>query len=381
MSMLLPVLFGLYGILILAFATGFKRLKEFMPDSMPAVNSFSILVVFRNEIENLQGLIDSLKSLDYPRDRFEILLMDDDSGDGSLEMALELQAANSELSIKVLENGSAASSPKKEAIEKGVEKARFDWILTTDADCRLQRKHLLVLDRFIQQKEPVLVAGPVICEADDSLLQKFQLLDFLSLQGSTMGSFGIHRPGSLIRPFMCNGANLCYSRKAFKECGGYQGNRHIASGDDVFLLEKMLARDPAGTLFLKSAAAVVSTRPKDSWKGLLQQRTRWAAKTSSTGSLFGKGLGFLVLLTNLGLVLGLALATTGLLDWTLLGMLFLVKINLDFLLIHRTAAFFGRTEALRSFLASSLIYPFFVLFVSLSTLRGSYHWKGRSHKK
>ena len=380
MSLLLPVLFGLYGIMILAFATGFKRLKEFMHDSMPAVNSFSILVVFRNEIENLQGLIDNLKSLDYPRDRFEILLMDDDSGDGSLEMALELQAANPELSIKVLENGSA-SSPKKEAIEKGVEKARFDWILTTDADCRLQRKHLLVLDRFIQQKEPVLVAGPVICEADDSLLQKFQLLDFLSLQGSTMGSFGIHRPGSLIRPFMCNGANLCYSRKAFKECGGYQGNRHIASGDDVFLLEKMLARDPAGTLFLKSAAAVVSTRPKDSWKGLLQQRTRWAAKTSSTGSLFGKGLGFLVLLTNLGLVLGLALATTGLLDWTLLGMLFLVKINLDFLLIHRTAAFFGRTEALRSFLASSLIYPFFVLFVSLSTLRGSYHWKGRSHKK
>ena len=86
-------------------------------------------------------------------------------------------------------------------------------------------------------------------------------------------------------------------------------------------------------------------------------------------------------MTNLGLVLGLALALAGLFDWTLLGMLFLVKINLDFLLIHRTATFFESTEALRSFLASSLIYPFFVLVVSLSTLRGSYHWKGRSHKK
>ena len=381
MSLLLPILFGLYGILILAFAMGSRRLEDFNPDSLPAVNTFSILVVFRNEIENLPGLVDSLKALDYPRNRFEILLIDDDSSDGSLEMARELQSANPELLIRILENGCFTSSPKKEAIEKGVARAQFDWILTTDADCRLQRQHLLVLDRYIREKEPLLVAGPVICEADDSLLQRFQLLDFLSLQGSTMGSFGMQSPGSLIRPFMCNGANLCYNREAFKVCDGYEGNKHIASGDDLFLLEKMLARDSDRVGFVKSTAAVVSTRPKPSWKALLEQRKRWASKTSSTGSAFGKLTGVLVLLTNLGLILGLGLALAGQFEWRLLGILFLVKINLDFLLIYRTAKFFGRTEALRAYLASSLIYPFFVLFVSLSTLGGSYQWKGRAYNK
>lgn len=381
MNLLLFILLGLYGILILAFATGFRRLEEFTPVGAQATNAFSILVVFRDERDRLPGLIESLKALDYPRDKFEVLLIDDDSKDGSREKALELHATNRELSIRILETGPFVSSPKKEALEIGVAEAAFDWILTTDADCLLQPEHLLVLDRYIQEKEPVLVAGPVICDANDTLLQRFQLLDFLSLQGSTMGSFGMHRPGSLIRPFMCSGANLCYSRKAFVECDGYAGNRHIASGDDVFLLEKMLARDPDRVRFLKSKMTVVSTRPQASWKGLLEQRKRWASKTSASGNTFGKLVGILVLLANLGLVLGLALAFTGLLDWTLLGILFLGKINLDFFLLYRAAEFFDRTEALRSFLASSLIYPFFVLVVSISAFSGSYRWKDRSYKK
>ena len=78
----------------------------------------------------------------------------------------------------------------------------------------------------------------------------FQQLDFLSLQGATIGSFGIKKP------FMCNGANFAYTKAFFKELNGFEGNENIASGDDVFLLQKAIQRDKNDVDFLKSKSIV-----------------------------------------------------------------------------------------------------------------------------
>jgi hypothetical protein len=65
------------------------------------------------------------------------------------------------------------------------------------------------------------------------ILHHFQQLDIASLQGATIGSFGINKG------FMCNGANFVY-QILFQELNGFHGNDTIASGDDVFLLQKRL---------------------------------------------------------------------------------------------------------------------------------------------
>ena len=41
---------------------------------------------------------------------------------------------------------------------------------------------------------------------------------------------------------MCNGANLAYERKAFFEVNGFTGIDHIASGDDMLLMQKIAQR-------------------------------------------------------------------------------------------------------------------------------------------
>lgn len=64
----------------------------------------------------------------------------------------------------------------------------------------------------------------------------------MSLMGSTIGSFGIKHP------FLCNGANLCYHKKAFFEVEGFKDNDTIASGDDIFFNAK---NDKS--IFVKSA--------------------------------------------------------------------------------------------------------------------------------
>ncbi len=371
----------LYGMLIAALAFGMQKLPPFEPISQEPDHDFSVLVVFRDEEGNLGKLIEHIRKLDYPREKFEILLIDDDSGDGSLDLLTSLSKEHPELNIRILEFVASSNAPKKEALEMGVQKAAFDWIITTDADCAFGPDFLKAYDQFLQLYPAKLVAGPVICVAEDSFLNNFQSLDFLSLQGSTMGGFGGKEKVPFLKPFMCNGANLCYEKKTFLELSAYSGNREIASGDDVFLLEKMLQHHASEVLFVKSRSALVRTGPKATWKGLIAQRKRWAAKTSSYQNRFAQFVGMLVFLANLSLILGLGLALFGSLSWFHLGTLFLIKINVDFILIYNTASFLDQTQVMKSFVMSSLIYPFFTVWVALLSLNGNYEWKGRSFKK
>ena len=78
-----------------------------------------------------------------------------------------------------------------------------------------------------------MVVGGVIYKTKNNWFHQFQQLDLLSLQATTIGSFGIKKP------FMCNGANFAYTKELFQKIGGFNTNNAIASGDDVFLLQKM----------------------------------------------------------------------------------------------------------------------------------------------
>ena len=54
----------------------------------------------------------------------------------------------------------------------------------------------------------------------------------MSLQGATIAGFALRNP------FLCNGANMAYKKELFTNLHGFEGNNNLASGDDIFLLEK-----------------------------------------------------------------------------------------------------------------------------------------------
>jgi cellulose synthase/poly-beta-1,6-N-acetylglucosamine synthase-like glycosyltransferase len=125
----------------------------------------------------------------------------------------------------------------------------------------------------------------------------------------------------------------------------------------------------------------VRTNPEKTWKDLVQQRVRWASKTTAYSHVFGKSVGFLVFAANACLLLLAAGSIGGYIPWSFTGILFLVKCNIDFFLLYRTALFFDQTESLRSYLPSSFLYPLFSVWVAMLSFKGSYQWKGRSYKK
>ena len=183
-------------------------------------------------------------------------------------------------------------------------------------------------------------------------------------------------------PFLCNGANLAYQKDTFTKLHGFEGNDGMASGDDIFLFEKFLAHDKKSVGLLKSQEAIVTTFPVKTWSELVQQRTRWAAKTSQLQSVPVKLIGLLILLVNSFIVFSffrIAFHPNSsiifLLAWS-------IKLIVDLVLFIPTIQFFKNEIAFfKWYVPSSLVYPFFSVFVVLKTGCFKYKWKGRRFKK
>ncbi|MBP6551088.1 MAG: glycosyltransferase [Flavobacterium sp.] len=361
-TIVLYTILSIYCLAIIALIYGFTKVNSFEYLGLQPKTKFSIIVPFRNEAENLPKLLDSFSKLNYPADFFEVILVDDDSN-------FKFQIPDSKFQISIIDNIRVSNSPKKDAISTAMQVVKNDWIITTDADCTVNENWLSALDNYIQLHNVSMIAGAVSYHCKNSFLHHFQQLDLASLQGATIGSFGLKKG------FMCNGANFAYTKSFFQKLNGFDGNDGIASGDDVFLLQKAMARFPEKVHYLKSRNHIVFTKPLDDWKSLFHQRVRWASKTSSYQSRFGIGLGLVVFGGNLSWVAGCGLWVVGLTPLLNIVLLFLLKFSVDFVLINKTNGFLKNKT--RFFLTSSLLYPFFSVSVALYSLFGKYEWKGR----
>jgi len=180
---------------------------------------------------------------------------------------------------------------------------------------------------------------------------------------------------------LCNGANLAYKKELFKKLNGFDGNTKIASGDDVFLLEKALQMDSNNVMYLKSKNVLVTTNPQPTLKNLVQQRLRWAAKTSSYNNTFGKLVGLSVLFMNAIIIISALFAIIGVLRLEVLILIFVLKFFLDFFLIRKSACFFNQKISLKFYAVSSIIYPLFSVFIAVYSMFFGFKWKDRNFKK
>ncbi len=373
--------------MIIYLIIGFYNVDEFVIEQKKVNELFSIVIPFRNEAENITALVKSLKQLDYPKEKFEVFFINDESTDESVLILEKHLAKNT--NWKLLNNQRKSNSPKKDAINTAIQIAKHDWIITTDADCEVPKNWLICFNDFVlsfraKSRNLNMIVAPVAYKTNKSFLQNFQNMDFLSLIGSTIGGFGINKP------FLCNGANLCYKKETFLAVNGFEGNDNIASGDDIFLMEKILLKYAKSVHYLKSKETIVTTKPESTFNGLLSQRIRWASKTSAIKNWFGKLVGVLVFLMNFGLVCCLLFVVWGCFTEIHRGsqrftevfwVLFLLKFNIDFILIQITYKFMGLKNGLKSYVFSSVLYPFFVVLVVFLSFFKRYEWKGRKFKK
>jgi poly-beta-1,6-N-acetyl-D-glucosamine synthase len=218
-----------------------------------------------------------------------------------------------------------------------------------------------------------MVIGCVAMKAN-TLFSNLQALEFASLIGSGMSM------ASWKFPVMCNGANMAYRKSVFEEVGGYQGNLHIPSGDDEFLMRRVLNAYPNGIQPSSARQSVVTTLPNRTFKELFQQRIRWAGKWTANYSFVSRVLTVFIFCFQLTTVLVPIFLTIRWIDIQTGLFLVLTKAILELLFLKNVARHLSLKWSWVSFFILQLIYPGYVVTIGLLSNFNSFEWKGRKLK-
>jgi cellulose synthase/poly-beta-1,6-N-acetylglucosamine synthase-like glycosyltransferase len=368
----------MYAVILMAYRFWFGKMRLFQLNQVEALSpaqsstQFTVIIPARNEAANIKACVDSIIAQDYPKDAFEIIVIDDFSEDDTAFIVQALSQQFSQVRLLQLKDHCKEGETlayKKKAIEIAVSLAKGDWILTTDADCIVPKKWLLLYNAYIQQYQPCFVAAPVMFIKTSGVLNQFQVLDFLALQGITAAAVGAGKHS------MSNGANLGFEKTAFIAVGGYQGVDHIASGDDMFLMHKMkqTLHKPVGYLFHPDA--IVLTAAMDTWKGFIMQRIRWASKARYYDDRSITMVLTLVYLFNLSFV---CLALMG--SWSTLLIALAFKTFFELYFLDPVVKFFKMQPELKYFVFYQPIHIVYNIAAGLFGQLKTYSWKGRKVK-
>lgn len=358
-------LFVLYSILIIYFWLSWRSITEYIPSGNPRI-TISVIIPARNEEKNISELLIALQEQTYPKELTEIIVVDDHSEDRTAEIVSQFS------NVKLLRlQDDNINSYKKKAIQTGIDAATGELIVTTDADCLPQKEWLQLIASLKEEKQSVFIVAPVVIECTSSLVQMFQSLDFMILQGIT---------GAVVdkkKLSMCNGANMAYEKKVFYEVGGFEGVDHIASGDDMLLMHKIRKKYPDRVHYLKSDNVVVSTQPMKTWKDFFNQRIRWASKAKQYDDKRILPILILVYLLNLCF---LTLLIAGFCDyryWVAALLFWSIKTMIELPFFQSLAIFFNKRWAVPWFFFFQPLHIFYTIIAGLFGQFGKYEWKGR----
>ncbi|MEO5947118.1 MAG: glycosyltransferase, partial [Chitinophagaceae bacterium] len=176
-------LFIIYSLIIIYYWQSWNAIPEFKSSNNNPTTKISVIIPARDEEQNIGQLLQALQNQSYPADLFEVIVIDDHSTD---ETAAIVQQFPSVKLIQLKEDN--INSYKKKAIETGIATATGDLIVTTDADCLPESNWIATIALFKTESQSAFIAAPVVFENNNSLLQIFQTLDFLVLQGITGAS-------------------------------------------------------------------------------------------------------------------------------------------------------------------------------------------------
>lgn len=350
---------ALYLICIAAFTFGLFNLKErFHSVNKNNLIKVSVLIAARNEEKNIEKLLESLKKQSFPKELFEVIIVNDHSIDNTDEIINDFINKNKELDVKLLK---AEKKGKKHAISQALHSAINELVIVTDADCVLNDLWIESIVGFYQEEKCKMILAPVLLSPAENLFEKMQVLEHLSLIGSTAGS------ASIGFPVMCNGANMAYERKAALEVEKFRKDFDIPSGDDMFLLEQFVkCYGHNNVKFLLSKSAVVKTKTCKTIKDFFRQRRRWVSKTKSYTSWKVIVTALIVLFFNLSIISLLVSAFFVPALWSIYILLTLLKFFIDFPLLKNITNFMNQGSLLKWVLPLEIIYPFYVVFTALS---------------
>lgn len=368
------ILIFCYGIFTTVAVIGIARLQQFsqynsVPNLEPTKNFFSIVVSCRNEEDNMTEFVEQINNQSFSKQHYELIIIDDFSEDQTYELA---EQALNKTDIKYQLIKTEKQNGKKRNLSEAINLAVGNIIITTDADvCFRFTNWLQTINDYFDLYRPALLIMPVDFITNESLLSKFQIVENIALTAITSGYSGNNIP------FLCNGANLAFTKKAYEETEGYQSHLNISSGEDIFLMEEIKKTHPLGVHYGLNRELIVKTKTQNKLKDFFNQRVRWAYKAK-----FNKNpLNFFSAIIILGANLLVPALLLSFLNQSILSpylaIFIMIKFLFDFLLLFLASIFLGRTKFLLWLIPFELVYWIYALIIGISSMFWKPYWKGK----
>jgi len=377
-AFLLALIFALYfaTTLLLLLGTFVSTSRERSPQK--DTPSVSVLIAARNEELRIRTCIESLLQSEYSREKFEILIIDDRSTDRTLEIAREYERLHSNVRAIPVTKMLAGMSGKASTICQGIDHARGELMLVTDADCIVQPGWMAAMARHFESSVG-LVGGFTLLSPISSVKHllnagfkdrqaaKVQTLDWMYLLTVGVGAAGLGKPVSIL------GNNFGFRRKAYDQVGGYRA-MGFSIIEDFALMQKLLKETDWQVKFPLDHQTCIFSFPPSTWKQFLDQRRRWAAGGKEVG-FFAKYLMILAFARHLAIIL------SGMVSWQLFLAGIASTFIVDFAMLLHAGIALKRRDLLKHFFLFELYY--FVhsfAFAPTVALPTTVHWKGINYR-
>lgn len=355
----------LYGLRIFTFVFGAAReRRKIIPNSTDPLPFVSVIVPARNEESNIETCIQSLVLSNFPPDNFEIIVIDDRSSDGTADILRRLEHKLPLLRVITLDEARTTVNlrGKPGALQAGIEAARGEILLMTDADCTVVPDWIATMARQFDNPRVGLVPSFTLIKAK-TFFEQMQAIEWI--MNHTMASAGV----GLNQPLGCFGNNLAVRREAFDSVGGYAKIRFSVT-EDLALLQAIFARGWE-VRYVCSNTAVVTTLPCQTLGEYIRQHHRWLRGGVDLG---WRAVIFVAFSASLWICI-LAAFLDG--DWLLLPLIFAIRVFGDFAVISPSLAILKRKRQLGwGFLAVGFII-LLELVIPLSLLKKEVVWKGQ----
>lgn len=363
-----------YAVALLFLTRKWLALPQSFDSHSGHQSRITIVIPVRNEAENIITLLSTIQDQNYPKESFEIMVVDDQSNDETCQLVNDF-IDQSPLNIQLLKSNPSKGSPKKQAIGLAIAASSGEVIVTTDGDCHVGPDWLKSINQAFEKDETKLVMGPVAYEVH-TLADRLQWVEFSALQAMSgvLLSLGL--------PSMGNGANLAYRKSAFIAVKGFEGNLNVASGDDEFLVRKMADKFGVKSLqYLKSTNAVVATQPAQGLQSIINQKIRWSSKWKRQSGAAPWLFPMVILLLNVLPLLGLTAYVYSFIELDILVSGWVLKGLGDMAFAQSSATFFNSEHRWIDLILAEIIYPVYVLFFGIASIFGKYTWKNRRYNE
>lgn len=328
------------------------------------IKSISIVIAARNEENRILPCIHSLEKIDFPKEKYEIIFVDDLSSDKTADILTHFcnKYPNWQV-IKITEKNNILHG-KKNALLHGISKAKGEIIFTTDADC-------IVPSGWLKNMVPYFQPGVSMVLGYSPLKRgkKFfsRILEFDNLFSAISAS----APTKLGYPFTSVGRNLAYRKDAYENAGGFLALKKFRSGDDVHMTERFRYLNSGIIDYSIHPDTFVETIPPDTGIEIFNQQIRKNSKTLKKS--FSSIIFSIVLFLYYMVLVSIPFILTSWLNiWIILLAL---KFIFEFICLKKAAVIFRQQHIIKYIPVMQIIYPAYIVFFSLLGIFQIYQWK------